>query len=92
MSGLSDKDIIIANKIADRIKALRIQDTGLRQIDFVEKYNIEKQEISRWENPVTKDLVTGKIKGRGVTVYTINRFCNLIGISLKEFFDDKLFK
>lgn len=92
MSGLSEKDIIIANKIACRIKKLRLQHTGHKQADFVEKYNIDKQDISRWEGMVSIDKKTGKIKGRGVTVYTIQKFCNLIGISLKDFFDDELFK
>tara|TARA_R110000765_G_C18473296_1_gene551502 strand:- start:159 stop:440 length:282 start_codon:yes stop_codon:yes gene_type:complete len=92
MSGLSDNDIILANKIADRIKALRIQCTGDKQADFVKKFNIEKQDISRWENHLKRDKITGKITGRGITVYTIQNFCNLIGITLETFFEDVSFK
>ncbi|WP_111309606.1 XRE family transcriptional regulator [Confluentibacter sediminis] len=92
MSGLSDNNIILANKIADRIKALRIQYTGKEQINFVKKYNIEKQDISRWENHVKRDKKTGKIKGRGITIYTIQNFCNLIGITLDTFFNDESFR
>lgn len=92
MSGLSEDDIILANKIADRIKKLRIHCSGEKQVDFVEKYNIDKQEISRWENHVKKDKKTGKIKGRGITIYTILKFCKMINISLQEFFDDDLFR
>lgn len=92
MSGLSDKDIVLANKIADRIKNLRIQCTGNRQVDFVEKFHVDKQEISRWENKLIRDERTGKLKGRGITIYTIQNFCNLIGITLEMFFDHESFK
>ena len=91
MSKLTEENIIFANKIADRIKNLRVQYAGKKQSDFVKKYNVEKQEISRWESHVKISSKTGKIIGRGITVYTIKKFCNLIGISLKEFFDDKIF-
>lgn len=92
MSKLSEENIILANKIADRIKNLRILYAGKKQIDFVEKYNVEKQEISRWENHVKRNKKTGKIEGRGITIYTIEKFCNLIGITLNGFFDDDLFR
>lgn len=92
MIKLSKEDIILANKIADRIRTLRIQNTGEKQIDFAKKYGIDKQLISRWEGYVTVDPKTKKIKGRGITVYTLKSFCKLIGISLKEFFDSDLFQ
>ena len=92
MSGLSKENIILANKIADRIKSLRIQATGNKLIDFANKHTIDKQDISRWESHVGKDKNTGKTKGRGITVYTIKKFCDLIGITLGEFFDDDLFR
>ena len=92
MSGLSKEDIILANKIAIRIKFLRIQCTGEKQVDFANKFNIDKQEISRWESHVRRDPATGTVKGRGITVYSIKKFCDLIGITLGEFFDDDLFR
>lgn len=92
MSKLTEENIVFANKIADRVKNLRVQYAGKKQSDFVKKYNVEKQEISRWESHVKRNEKTGKIIGRGITIYTINKFCELIGISLKEFFDDKLFR
>lgn len=92
MAKLSKEDIQLANKIADRIKKLRISDTGDIQIDFVKKHSIDKQLISRWESQVKIDPKSGKTKGRGLTIYTIENFCKLIGISLSEFFDDNLFK
>lgn len=92
MSELTKENIILANKIADRIKILRLLYAGKRQVDFVEKYNVEKQEISRWESHVKRNKKTEKIEGRGITIYTIEKFCNLIGITLYEFFDDDLFR
>ena len=92
MSGLSKKAIVLANKIADRIKMLRIQYIGEKQTDFAYKYNIDKQDISRWESHVSKDVTTGKVKGRGITIYTVKRFCDLIGITLFDFFDHELFQ
>ena len=83
MSGLSKEDILLANKIADRIKSLRIQCTGDKQTDFVSKYNIDKQDISRWESHVKKNTTTGKIKGRGITVYTIKKEKTLLKRSNK---------
>lgn len=92
MAELSKEDIVLANKVADRIKELRIQSTGIKQIDFANKYNIDRQIVSRWESPLKIDSKTGKIKGRGITIYTVNKFCNLIGITLKDFFDDPMFQ
>lgn len=92
MAKLSKEDIQLANKIADRIKKLRISNTGEIQIDFVKKYNIDKQLISRWESHVKIDQNSGKTKGRGLTIYTIEKFCKLIDISLSEFFDDNIFQ
>lgn len=92
MVKLSKEDIILANKIADRIRTLRIRDTGEKQVDFAKKHCIDKQLISRWEGYVKVDRETKKIKGRGITIYTINFFCELVGITLKDFFDDQLFR
>lgn len=91
MAELTEEDIILANKIAQRIKLLREKFCGLKQADFVRKYNVEKQLISRWENPIKIDQKTGMKTGRGITIYSLNTFCSLIGISLKDFFDDPSF-
>lgn len=77
MSKLKSEDIALKNKIAERIKFLRIQ-TGLSPSDFAKKYDIDRQILSRWESTNNQ---------RGVTIYTINKFCNMLGITLKEFFD-----
>jgi len=77
MTTHSKEDIALKNKIAERIKFFRIK-TGLSQSDFAEKYDIDRQILNRWESINNK---------RGITIYTINKFCKMVGISLKEFFD-----
>jgi len=92
MAELTQSQIILANKVAQRIKDLRVKNCGPVQMDFVKKYNIEKQLISRWESPIKIDSLSGQRRGRGVSLYTIETFCEAIGITLKEFFDDSLFE
>jgi transcriptional regulator with XRE-family HTH domain len=77
MGELKNEDTILKNKIAERIKFLRMQ-TGLSQSEFAQKYDIDRQILNRWESKNNK---------RGVTIYTIQKFCNMIGIKLKDFFD-----
>ncbi|WP_336715241.1 helix-turn-helix transcriptional regulator [Chryseobacterium mucoviscidosis] len=77
MAGLNEEDILLKNKIADRIKFLRAS-TGLSQSEFAKKYEIDRQILNRWESKSNK---------RGLTIYTIAKFCSLLEISLKEFFD-----
>lgn len=77
MGKLSKEDIILKNKIAERIRFLRLK-TGLTQSEFAQKYEIDRQILSRWES---------KNNSRGVTIYTIQKFCSMIGIKLNEFFD-----
>lgn len=92
MAQLSKEDIILANKISERIKELRILSTGLKQIDFANKHNIDRQILNRWESKVKIDEKTGRPKGRGITVYTVERFCKMLDITLKDFFDAPAFK
>lgn len=82
MAELSKEDIIFKNKIARRIKTLRLL-TGLNQTKFAEKHDIERQTISRWESQKTK---------RGVSIHTVRKFCIMINISLSVFFDSSEFK
>lgn len=81
MAELSKEDIIFKNKIAQRIESLRLK-TGLNQTKFAEKHDIERQTISRWESQKTK---------RGVSIHTVRKFCEMINITLKVFFDDPTF-
>lgn len=77
MAELDKEDIVLKNQIAERIQHLRIK-TGLTQTEFAKKHEIDRQILNRWESTNNK---------RGVTIYTINKFCKMIGISLKDFFE-----
>ncbi|MGV3766823.1 MAG: helix-turn-helix transcriptional regulator [Chitinophagaceae bacterium] len=79
MGELSVQDEKLRNSISRRIRELR-ESTGLTQAQFASSNLIDRQNLNRWEN------------GRGVTIYTIFRFCRLMNISLSDFFDDKLFE
>lgn len=82
MGSLDKDDIIFNQKVALRLKNLRKERQPI-QSQFAKNHNIDRQILSRWENPNDK---------RGVSIHTIRRFCKLINISLKDFFDDNLFR
>ena len=77
MGALNEGDILLKNQIADRIKFLRAN-TGLSQSEFAKKFEIDRQILNRWESTNNK---------RGLTIYTIAKFCDFVGVSLKDFFD-----
>lgn len=81
MSSLSKDDIELRNKITQRLIDLR-KSTGLNQSDFAKLHDIDRQQVNRWESFESE---------RGVTIYTIKRFCNLLKITLQDFFNDPLF-
>lgn len=81
MAELTQEDTILKIKIAERIQSLRLK-TGLSQTDFAEKHHIDRQLVNRWESLNNK---------RGVTIYTIQKFCKMINITLQDFFDDETF-
>ncbi|MDR6761900.1 transcriptional regulator with XRE-family HTH domain [Flavobacterium sp. 2755] len=81
MAELTKEDTILQIKIAERIQFLRLK-TGLSQTDFAQKNHIDRQVVNRWESIKNK---------RGVTIYSIQRFCKMIDITLKDFFDDENF-
>lgn len=78
MTGLSNYDEDLKRKIAQRIRQLREQ-TGLSQSEFARENLIDRQTLNRWET------------GRGVTIYTISKFCSLVKMELKDFFDNAMF-
>jgi len=82
MSKLNNEDIELRNKITQRLIDLR-ESTGLSQSDFAKLHDIDRQQVNRWESFESE---------RGVTIYTIKRFCILLKITLQEFFNDPLFK
>lgn len=80
MAGNLDKvDAELRKKIALRIKELR-ESSGKNQTQFAYELGVDKQSLYRLE------------KGRGATIYTINRFCKTLGITLGQFFDSSIFK
>ncbi len=81
MSKLKSEDIEFNKRVALRVKELRLN-VNKSQSKFAEAHFVDRQIISRWEN--TKD-------SRGISIHTINRFCKMINISLKDFFDSELF-
>ncbi|AZA49370.1 XRE family transcriptional regulator [Chryseobacterium carnipullorum] len=82
MSSLSKDDIELRNKITQRLIDLRAS-TGLNQSDFAKLHDIDRQQVNRWESFESE---------RGVTIYTIKRFCTLLKMTLQEFFSDPLFR
>ncbi|WP_240474756.1 helix-turn-helix transcriptional regulator [Flavobacterium sp. KMS] len=82
MAELTKEDIVLQKKIAERIKFLRLK-TSPSQTDFAKKHDIDRQTINRWESTNDK---------RGVTIYSIQKFCKMLDITLKDFFDDERFK
>ncbi len=77
MGTLTKEDIILKNRITERIKFLRAK-TGLNPSEFAKAHDIDRQILNRWES---------ENNPRGVSIYTINKFCNMLGITLKDFFD-----
>lgn len=82
MSKLNNEDIELRNKITQRLINLR-ESTGLSQSDFAKLHDLDRQQVNRWESFESE---------RGVTIYTIKRFCTLLKITLQDFFNDPLFK
>lgn len=81
MAKLSEEDKVLRGKIAARLKELR-EKSGSIQSDFATNNNMDRQILSTWENTNNN---------RGMTIYTINKLCKIIGIELRDFFDSEIF-
>ncbi|WP_194766501.1 helix-turn-helix domain-containing protein [Tamlana sp. I1] len=81
MAKLRPEEIAFNDKVAQRIKDLRVK-VNPNQKKFSESHDIDRQIVSRWESTTDE---------RGVSIHTINRFCKMINITLKEFFDSEHF-
>jgi len=79
MASLDSIDLELKKRIAKRIADLR-EATGKKQSEFAKESLKDRQTLHRWE------------KGRGATIYTINKICIELEISLDDFFNDPLFK
>jgi transcriptional regulator with XRE-family HTH domain len=76
---LDETDIKLRDQIARRIKELR-KLSGKKQNHFAtEDLEADKQMLQRLES------------GRGASVYSINKICIALGITMKDFFDSELF-
>lgn len=82
MSRLIEDDVKLRNQITQRFINLR-ESTGLTQSEFAKQHEIDRQQINRWESNQVE---------RGVTIYTINKFCRFFKMTLKEFFDSPIFE
>lgn len=77
MGKLHESDLVLKKKIAERIKELR-KSTGLTTTEFAMSHLKDKQSQHRLESD-------------GGSIYSIQKFCEEIGISLREFWDDDRF-
>lgn len=82
MAKLREEDEILKKKIKQRLFQLR-EELGDSKSDVSKTIDVDRQNFQPWEN-LKSD--------RGITIYSINRICKALGITLKEFFDDELFR
>tara|TARA_B100000378_G_scaffold271898_1_gene262961 strand:+ start:2794 stop:3045 length:252 start_codon:yes stop_codon:yes gene_type:complete len=78
----SKEERLLDEKISIRIKSLREQFES-NQSKFAKDNLIDRQLISRWEN---------RHDERGISIHSISKFCRMVNISLKDFFDHESFK
>lgn len=75
---LDDIDLKLKYAISQRFREIR-ESTGKNQKDFAYEAGRDKQSYSKNE------------RGKGATIYIINKFCIENGITLAEFFNSELF-
>ena len=77
MGKMNEKDLALKIKIAERIKELR-KNTGMTTTEFAKAHLKDKQSQHRLETD-------------GGSLHSINKFCEEIGIDLRQFWDDDRF-
>jgi DNA-binding XRE family transcriptional regulator len=82
MAKLREEDEILKKRIKLRLNRLR-EELGESKSDVSKNIEVDRQNFQPWEN-LRSD--------RGITIYSLNRICRAFGITLKDFFDDQLFK
>ncbi|WP_442845028.1 hypothetical protein [Leeuwenhoekiella sp. H156] len=82
MPQLSEEDKILKKNIRERINQL-LDVYFESQTDASKNLDIDRQNFNAWINPKSN---------RGPTIYSINKFCKTVDISLSEFFDSPIFK
>jgi transcriptional regulator with XRE-family HTH domain len=81
MTRLSQEEVIFRDNIKQRITDL-LKEKGLSQSKYAILSDDDRQAINRWTN---------LNNNRGVSIYTIRKFCLFLDISLSEFFNDEIF-
>ncbi|MCL1665788.1 XRE family transcriptional regulator [Elizabethkingia ursingii] len=81
MPRLTAKNIILRNNIKKRINEL-ISSYDIRKVDLANNALKDRQAINRWTN-INED--------RGISIYTVEEFCDIMNISLSQFFDSPIF-
>lgn len=81
MAKLRAEDEILKKKIKLRLAKLR-NELGETKNKFSQSVDVERQNFQPWENLDNK---------RGISIYSLNRICKGLNISLKDFFDDPMF-
>lgn len=82
MAKLRKEDEILKAKIKERLSKIR-NELGDSKSDISKNIDIDRQNFQPWENLKSN---------RGISIYSLNRICIALGISLKDFFDDELFR
>ena len=81
MPKLKEEDIILKEKIKERINQL-LKEHFESQIAASRNLDVDRQNFNAWIN-LKSD--------RGATIYSINKFCKAINITLSDFFDSPIF-
>jgi DNA-binding XRE family transcriptional regulator len=81
MGNLRAEDIILRDQIKLRLKELR-GNTSQNKSNLAKDVEIDRQNFQAWEK---LDI------DRGMSIYSISRVCKVFGITLKDFFDSKIF-
>jgi DNA-binding XRE family transcriptional regulator len=81
MGKLRQEDIVLRDQIKLRLKELR-EKASQNKSDLSKGIDIDRQNFQAWEKLDTT---------RGMSIYSIDRVCKVLGITLKDFFDSDVF-
>ena len=82
MAQLRIEDKVLRDKIKLRLKRLR-NEQEKSKTDVSKRVEVDRQNFQPWENLDSE---------RGMTIYSINRVCKALGITLHDFFNDEIFQ
>lgn len=82
MAKLTEEDNKLKSKIKIRLNTL-LAEKGWNQSAYAVESETDRQSVNRWVNDKND---------RGISIYTINKFCKIIDVTLDYFFDDPIFK